>query len=215
MIESPGKTAAVTLAVAVSLTLVALPPVASMPRLMDKYNEHAQSVAQYRDKCVICHVNADGSGTLTPFGEKYERAGLAFTPGLVREFPNLFSASGDPIANAADLLASTSSPAPPAPSGASGGDPLPPARGGPWNPAKYYRAECTKCHGKYGDGDPLQAVPAFATKKWIDERSRRTDELLQILLKGKDKMVGQEGKITEEQARQLLELVRGIATKYS
>ena len=66
-----------------------------------------------------------------------------------------------------------------------------------------------------GDGDPLQGVPPFASKMWIDDRSPRTDELLQILLKGKDKMVGQEGRITEEQARQLLDFVRSIAVQYS
>jgi hypothetical protein len=61
----------------------------------------------------------------------------------------------------------------------------------------------------------MQGVPAFATKKWIDERSGKTDELLHIILKGKDKMVGQEGRIDEEQARQLLDIIRGIATQYS
>lgn len=213
MTESPGRAAAVVLALAGALALIALPPAASMPRLMDKYNEDPQSVAQYRDKCVICHVNANGAGALTPFGEKYDRAGLAFTPALRREFPNLFAPSvGGGDATPAGAVAPL---APAVPVARDGGDPRPPARGGPWDPPRYYKAECAKCHGKYGDGDPLQGVPAFATKKWIEERSGKTDELLQILLKGKDKMVGQEGKITDEQARQLLDLLRSIATRYS
>jgi mono/diheme cytochrome c family protein len=177
-----------------------------MPRLMDRYNEHPLSLARNRDNCVICHVHADGSGPLTTFGERYDRVGLDFTPELIRAFPNLFAAPGDGGAGAVG-------PVPPAAAGPAG-NPVVPGNE-PFDPAVYYKKECSKCHGKYGDGDPMQGVPAFATKKWIDERSDRTEELLHIILKGKDKMVGQEGRINEEQARQLLEIIRGIATQYS
>lgn len=204
------------------LALAVLPPAASMPRLMDKYNDHPLGLKQNRDKCVICHVNANGSGALTPFGERYDRAGLAFTPELVREYPNLFQPPGSSSA-AADTARTAGNPSPPGGAAVAGAAPVAGPAGAPgavpgnepFEAARYFKQECAKCHGKYGDGDPLQGVPAFATKRWIDERSSKTEELLHILLKGKDKMIGQEGKITEEQARQLLELIRSIATQYS
>lgn len=204
MRRDPVRAAASIVALAVVLALGFQPRAASMPRLMDQYNAHPLSVAQNRDKCVICHVHADGSGALTTFGEKYDRVGLDFTPELIQAFPNLFTA-GAPGSGAAGSAS------------AGGGAAPPPAVPGnePFDPAIYYKKECSKCHGKYGDGDPMQGVPAFATKKWIDERSGKTDELLHIILKGKDKMVGQEGRIDLEQARQLLDIIRGIATQYS
>lgn len=65
-----------------------------MPILMDKYNEFSLSRVEYRDKCTICHVRADGSGPLTNFGYKYDRVNLRFTDGLVEEYPNLFNVTG-------------------------------------------------------------------------------------------------------------------------
>ena len=35
---------------------------ASMPILMDDYNDHPNMTPKYRDKCTICHVYEDGSG---------------------------------------------------------------------------------------------------------------------------------------------------------
>lgn len=207
MIRDALKTAAQVGALVACLALAYQPTVASMPRLMDQYNAHPLSRPQYHDKCVICHVRADGSGPLSAFGEDYERAGLELTPALIRAYANLFSAPG---ASHPPSTAATSSTA------RTSARPVPVVPGNePFDAAAYYKRNCTKCHGKHGDGDPFQGVPAFATRKWIDERSGKTDELLNMILKGKDKMVGQEGKISEEQARQLLELIRGIAVQYS
>lgn len=204
MRRDPPRSAAFVIATAVVLALAGQPPAASMPRLMDLYNAHPRSLPQYRDQCVICHVHADGSGPLTSFGERYDRVGLDFTPELVRAYPNLFAVSGAAATAASSASGASTVPPPPAVPGNE-----------PFDAAIYYRQECSKCHGKYGDGDPLQGVPAFATKRWIDERSAKTEELLHIILKGKDKMVGQEGRINQEQARQLLGIIRGIATQYS
>jgi hypothetical protein len=187
---------------------------------MDKYNDHARTVAAQKDKCVICHVHADGSGALTHFGERYDRVGLEFTDELMAEFPNLFRPAAPAPAGVARTAGGPGGPRPEASARPPqeperlAEAPAPP-RPAPFDAAQYYKLECTKCHGKYGDGDPLQGVPAFAVKKWIDERSHLTDELVGIIMKGKDKMVGQEGKITLEDARALLELIRGIATQYS
>ncbi len=202
----------VTGALAAALLMLNLRPAAAMPRLMDLYNEHPRALSQYKDKCVICHVNADGSGPLTHFGERYERVGLRYSEPLLAEFPNLFAAAGGSPAKP-PAGAQAANPGPP-PDDAAGSVSTVPAVGGVFEAPKYYRAECTKCHGKYADGDPLQGVPAFATPKWVKERLPQTEELLAIIMRGKDKMVGQEGKITEEQGRQLLDYVKAIAVQY-
>ena len=193
---------------AATLTFLASLPAASMPRLMDLYNAHPRANAQNRDKCVVCHTQADGSGKLSPFGEKYEHAGLEFTEALVKEYPNLFSAAGSSSASGTAGATSTN-PAPPSESKAQ-------VEAAPaWSVAAYYRAECTKCHGKLGDGDPLQGVPAWATKQWLATRSMQKAELVDIILKGKEKMIGHAGKITEAQAVELYVLIVEIAKKNS
>jgi mono/diheme cytochrome c family protein len=185
------------------------PNASSMPRLMDLYNAHPRSLAQNREKCVICHTNADGSGKLSAFGHKYEDAGLQFTDALLKEYPNLFSgASGDSSPSAG--ASGSSNPGPPSESKAADA-PAAPA----WTAAAYFRAECQNCHGKLGDGDPLQGVPAWATKKWLETRAAEKAELVNIILKGKDKMIGHAGKITEAQAIELYVLIVEIAKKNS
>jgi mono/diheme cytochrome c family protein len=194
-----GTKRLVPVVVAALLVLTGLPRAYAMPILMDAYNDHPQSQPKLRDNCAICHINLDGSGPLTSFGEKYDRAGLQFTPQLIAEYPNLF-AGGD----AGALVASHED----------SSDPVMVPGNEPFEVKTYYKEECIKCHGKYGDGDPFQGVPAFATEKWVAERSPKTEELVGIILYGKDKMVGQAGRITEAEARELLELIRKIAEKY-
>ena len=178
-----------------------------MPILQDRYNEHPQARPENIDDCVICHVNADGSGPLSPFGKRYDRVGLEFTPALIAEYPNYFVVDGVPVPSIADTQSA----------GMGGGNALQSLVPGnePFNVKAYYLGECKECHGKYGDGDPFQGVPAFATQKWITERSENTDELLNIILNGKDKMKGQAGKISNSEAEELLELIRQIAQKYA
>jgi mono/diheme cytochrome c family protein len=196
---------ALTLAVIVGPALTA----SSMPRLMDLYNAHPRALAQNREKCVICHTNQDGSGKLTMFGHKYEQAGLEFTEPLVKEYPNLFDVNGASPGSSAG----SSPPANPGPPSESKAGPAPTAPA--WTAAAYFRAECQNCHGKLGDGDPLQGVPAWATKKWLETRSTRKAELVDIILKGKDKMIGHAGKITEAQAIELYVMIVEIAKKNS
>ncbi len=194
---------------ACGLLLIGLAPQArSMPRLMDLYNAHPRALAQNRDKCVICHTNANGSGRLTAFGEKYEHAGLEFTDGLIKEYPNLFSGAGSAEGGSAGAQAPVN---PGPPSEAKGAPEAAPA----WTVAAYYRAECTKCHGKLGDGDPLQGVPAWATKQWLATRAPQKDELVNIILNGKEKMIGHAGKINKDQAIELYLFIVEIAKKNS
>ena len=173
---------------------------ASMPILMDDYNDHPNMIPKYRDKCTICHVYEDGSGPLSNFGGKYDRAGLDFSETLMNEFPNLFNINGasPKIKTTENIIGNVSVP---------GNE--------PFNLKKYYREECKNCQGKYGDGDPFQGVPAWANRKWINERASKYDELLGIILNGKDKMIGHAGKITVDEAKELLDLVIKIAKKYS
>jgi mono/diheme cytochrome c family protein len=182
-----------------------------MPRLMDLYNAHPRALAQNKDKCVMCHTNANGSGKLTTFGEKYEHAGLEFSDALLKEYPNLFAAAGASSGSGASAgtAATSANPAPPSETKAQA-EVIP-----AWSVAAYYRAECTKCHGKLGDGDPLQGVPAWATKQWLATRSGQKAELVNIILNGKDKMIGHAGKITEPQAVELYLLIVEIAKKNS
>lgn len=179
-----------------------LPEANSMPILMDDYAAHPLSVEKYRSQCVICHVHEDGSGELTAFGKKYDRVNLEFTPQLVREYGNLFR-SADP-GPGAPVSAHAASPAAVVVPGNE-----------PFDARRYFREECRECHGKYGDGDPFQGVPAWSTREWLETRSHQTEELLDIILNGKDKMIGHAGKITEEEARKLLEGVLTIARKYA
>jgi len=184
-------------------------PSFSMPRLMDLYNAHPRSVAQNRDKCVVCHTNADGSGKLSAFGHEYESGGLEFTESLMAEYANLFQPA-DPASPREPGAREVGVGAEPAPNPANDTD-----RGPVWSASAYFRAECQKCHGRLGDGDPLQGVPAWATKDWLESRSPRQDELVAIILEGKDKMVGHAGKISEAQAIELYRLIVEIARKNS
>lgn len=193
---------------ATAALLSAAPVAGSMPRLMDLYNAHPRALAQNRDKCVVCHTNADGSGRLSTFGEKYEHAGLEFTEALIKEYPNLFAGSGSAAGGGAGSQAPVN---PGPPSEAKGAAEAAPA----WSVAAYYRAECTKCHGKLGDGDPLQGVPAWATKQWLATRAPLKAELVNIILNGKEKMIGHAGKITEAQAVELYVYLVEIARKNS
>ncbi len=188
----------VVVAVAMLAIALSMPEARSMPILMDDYAEHPLSVAKYRSQCVICHVHEDGSGELTAFGKKYDRVDFELTPELIREYGNLFRAEGGGPEPASDVVAVVEVVVP-------GNE--------PFDARRYYREECKECHGKYGDGDPFQGVPAWATRKWLDERSGQTEELLDIILGGKDKMIGHAGKITEAEARELLEGVLAIARK--
>ncbi len=185
-----------------AIALCGLPEARSMPILMDDYAEHPLSVAKYRTQCVICHVHEDGSGALTAFGKKYDRVDFELTPDLIREYGNLFQGEGSASVGADGTTSAEVAAAEVAVPGNE-----------PFDARHYYREECRECHGKYGDGDPFQGVPAWSTTEWLETRAPHTEELLGIILNGKDKMIGHAGKITEAQAHELLEGVLAIARK--
>jgi len=190
----------------VAVAVCGMPAARSMPILMDAYAEHPLSVPRYRSQCMICHVHEDGSGPLTAFGTKYDRLDFEITPELIQEYGNLFRSEGagtEPASAGAQANA-----------GAVGSGVAVPGNE-PFDARRYFREECRECHGKYGDGDPFRGVPAWATREWLETRSGQTEELLDIILNGKNKMIGHAGKITEAQARELLEGVLAIAHRYA
>src|SRR5438093_8799350 len=81
---------------------------------------------------------------------------------------------------------------------------------------ELYQHHCVKCHGKDGSGSPgrpsLPDIPDFTAASW---QARRTDaELMASILDGKgDDMPAFARKIKEEQARALVDHIRGFAPK--
>jgi mono/diheme cytochrome c family protein/uncharacterized membrane protein len=78
---------------------------------------------------------------------------------------------------------------------------------------QLFRQRCAKCHGADGTGnaarDRLPEIPDFSKAPW---HARRTDaQLLASILDGKDEMPSWRGKISQEQARDLVAHVRAFA----
>jgi mono/diheme cytochrome c family protein/uncharacterized membrane protein len=79
---------------------------------------------------------------------------------------------------------------------------------------ELFAKHCVRCHGKEGTGSPargrLPQIPDFTEASW---QARRSDaQLLASILDGKGKgMPPGRGKITEEQARNLMAFVRAFA----
>jgi mono/diheme cytochrome c family protein/uncharacterized membrane protein len=77
---------------------------------------------------------------------------------------------------------------------------------------ELFRQRCVKCHGADGTGSPerdsLPEIPDFTKSSW---QSRRSDvQLLASVLDGKDEMPSWRGKVSQEQARDLVALVRAF-----
>ena len=79
---------------------------------------------------------------------------------------------------------------------------------------ELFRCQCVKCHGADGTGnktrDRLPEIPDFSDTRW---QTRRADaQLMASILDGKgDDMPPQRGKISDEQARDLVRYVRAFA----
>ena len=84
---------------------------------------------------------------------------------------------------------------------------------------RFYKYQCTMCHGENGDGKgDLADVMKLKLNDWRDESSLsgRTDgELFYILTNGKGQMVAQGDRTKEDMRWKLVNLVRSFAKKDS
>ncbi len=84
---------------------------------------------------------------------------------------------------------------------------------------RFYKYQCTMCHGENGDGKgELADVMKLKLNDWRDDSSLsgRTDgELYYILTNGKGQMVAQGDRTKEEMRWKLVNLVRSFAKKDS
>lgn len=80
-----------------------------------------------------------------------------------------------------------------------------------------YRTQCAMCHGEGGDGKgDLAEVMELKLLDYRDPKSleKFTDgELFYILKKGKGKMPGQEGRMSDRQMWHLVNFIRSLARK--
>jgi len=77
--------------------------------------------------------------------------------------------------------------------------------------ADLYKSKCAVCHGADGKGNTA-AGKKMGVKSFTDpEVAKNSDETwTEITKKGKDKMPGYDGKLTDEQIKGLVKYIRGL-----
>ena len=80
--------------------------------------------------------------------------------------------------------------------------------------AAVYKAKCAMCHGASGAGDTPMGKKLAVKNLGSPEVQKKTDAQLQgVISKGSGKMPGYDGKLTAEQVKQLVGVIRGFAAK--
>ena len=80
--------------------------------------------------------------------------------------------------------------------------------------AAVYKAKCAMCHGATGAGDtPMGKKLALKPLGSPEVQKNSNDKLYEVIAKGKGKMPGFGGKLSDEQMKQLVAVVRGFAKK--
>jgi mono/diheme cytochrome c family protein len=79
---------------------------------------------------------------------------------------------------------------------------------------QHFRQRCARCHGEDGTGGPLRdsnpEVPDFRSRTW--HRGRSDTELLVTILEGKGRrMPAFGGRISEQEARELVKRIRAFS----
>ena len=80
--------------------------------------------------------------------------------------------------------------------------------------AALYKSKCAMCHGPTGAGDTAMGKKLALKPLASPEVQKNTDaKLLEVIAKGRGKMPMFGGKLSDEQIKQLVAVVRGFAKK--
>lgn len=80
--------------------------------------------------------------------------------------------------------------------------------------AALYKTKCAMCHGATGAGDtPMGKKLALKPLASPEVQKNSDAKLLEVIAKGAGKMPSFGGKLTDEQMKQLVAMVRGFAKK--
>jgi mono/diheme cytochrome c family protein len=80
--------------------------------------------------------------------------------------------------------------------------------------AALYKSKCAMCHGPTGAGDTAMGKKLALKPLASPEVQKNTDaKLLEVIAKGRGKMPMFGGKLSDEQMKQLVAVVRGFAKK--
>jgi len=180
------------MAIGVLLTFACLycPVFHAMPRFMERYDADPYAKADLRGRCTVCHVSESGFGPLNAFGRAFAENGYRITESLRQQFPDVFTGGGTPSQPAATTGAGSDS---------------------EFKAKEFYAANCALCHGQdgRGAGNPIMPVPDFSDITWQKEKG--DEELIQVMRNGKGLMPAWKEKLTTEQIKALIGLVRKFA----
>jgi len=151
----------------------------AMPKFMEKYNADPYAKAELKGRCTVCHTNEEGFGPLTAFGKTFAEHGYKITDELRQQSPEVFA------------------------TGSGGAKPAV----AEFDAKEYFAKNCAVCHGAEGKGgDSMMGIPNFTETAW---QQRRTDEkLIEVISKGKGQMPAWKDKMTEEQIKAMVALIR-------
>jgi cytochrome c6 len=77
--------------------------------------------------------------------------------------------------------------------------------------AALYKAKCQACHGADGKGDTPVGSKLGVKDLHLPQVAKMSDqELFDAIKKGKGKMPGYEGKLTDEQIKSLVKYIRSL-----
>jgi mono/diheme cytochrome c family protein len=80
--------------------------------------------------------------------------------------------------------------------------------------AALYKSKCAMCHGATGAGDtPMGKKLALKSLASPEVQKNSDAKLVETIAKGRGKMPKFEGKLSNEQMKQLVSVVRGFAKK--
>ncbi|HUK54333.1 MAG TPA: cytochrome c [Candidatus Binatia bacterium] len=80
--------------------------------------------------------------------------------------------------------------------------------------ATVFKSKCAMCHGPDGKGETPTGKAMKVSNLASDEVQKKTDaQLTETTTNGKNKMPAFKGKLTDEQIKDLVKFIRGLAKK--